>query len=336
MRGIEARAVDMVAGDGTAPVPAGPPGDPLRPGLVASLVRQCSRRRPARAAVVFPVDDLALAGALEAQRAGVVSARLIGPDTRMRDVAASAGLDLGDVEVTDVPDEDAAVAAAVEAARRRQVDLIVKGSVHSGSLLHAVLAEHAASPLARRASHVFVLQMPHWPRLLLLTDAVVNIAPTLIDKADICRNAVDLATALGIPEPRVAVLGAVEDVEASMPQTLHAAALAQMGRRGQLGRAVVDGPLALDDALDPAALRVKGFDSPIAGKADVLVVPTLEAGNILYKGLVVLGGAVAAGLVVGAPLPVVLASRADSVDTRVASAALGSIWFHRHDPAREA
>lgn len=287
-------------------------------------------RRPPLAVVVFPVDAFALASALEAHRAGLVSASLIGPRALMREAVAGAGLrldDLDDMDVTDVPDEQTAVAAASDAVRAGRANLVVKGSGHSGALLHAVL-DCPPRP-ARRASHVFLLSVPRRPRWLFLTDAVMNVAPDLAEKADICRNAIDLAHALGVDEPKVAVLGAAEDVETSMPQSLDAADLAQMGRRGQLGRALVDGPLALDDALDPAALAIKGIDSPVAGEADVLVVPTVEAGNILYKGLVVLGGAVAAGLVMGTAVPVVLASRSDPVETRVASVALGALWAGR-------
>ncbi len=332
MRGIDTRAwAPDGAGSRHAPgFPTAPFAEVgTRPDLVATLVRRCDRHPAPRAGVVFPVDAPSLAGALQAHRAGVVRARLIGPRDRIHEVAAGAHLSLYDLEVTDVPDEPSALAAAADAVRDGRVDLLVKGSGHSRSLLHAVL-ECATEPRsARRASHVFVVAVPRWPRLLLVTDAVVNTFPDLCDKADIVRNAVDLARLLGVERPKVAVLGAVEDVETSMPSTIHAATLAQMGRRGQLGPAMVDGPLALDDALDARALAAKGIASPLGGQADVLVVPTIEAGNILYKALVVLGGAVAAGVVVQTPVPVVLASRSDSVETRVASAALGSIWVGR-------
>lgn len=308
-------------------------GTEARPHLAATFVQRCAGRSAPRAAVVFPVDAMAVAGALQAHRAGVVEAHLIGPHAEMLAVAERAGLELDGIGITDAVNEERALEAAADAVRRGQVDLLVKGSGHSGSLLHAVLGAGDGSRPVRRASHVFVLAVPRWPRLLLVTDAVVNIAPDLGDKADICRNAIDVALALGIATPKVAILSAEEDVETSMPATLHAAALSQMGRRGQLGPAIVDGPLALDDALDAGALALKGIDSPLGGEADVLVVPTVEAGNILYKSLVVLGRATAAGLVVRTPVPVVLASRSDSVETRLASMALGAIWVARAHPA---
>jgi phosphate acetyltransferase len=326
--------VSGFAWHGTMPPPA--PDLQGAPNLAATLVERCDRRQTPRAGVVFPVDALALAGALQAHRAGVIDARLIGPRAQMREIAACARLPVDDLLVTDVPDEGSALAAAAEAVRGGRVDLLVKGSGHSGSLLHSVLECRGATHEDRRASHIFAMAVPRWPRLVFVTDAVLNIAPDLSDKADICRNAIDLAHLLGLDEPKVAVLSAAEDVEASMPPTLHAAALAQMGHRGQLGRAIVDGPLALDDALDEAALALKGIDSPVGGQADVLVVPSIEAGNILYKGLVVMAGAVGAGLVVHTPVPVVLASRSDSVATRVASAALGAIWVGRTGPSRRA
>lgn len=330
--GAPPETVLAAAPPGTAP----PVDQQVWPGLTAALVRRCDQGPAPRAGVVFPVDAAALAGALQAHRAGVVRAHLIGPRARIHEVAAEAQLSLYDLDVTDVPDEPSALAAAAEAVRAGRVDLLVKGSGHSGPLLHAVLACTPEPRPQRRASHIFVVAVPGLSRLLFVTDAVVNTTPGLPDKADIVRNAVDLARLLGVERPNVAVLGAVEEVEDCMPATIHAAALAQMGRRGQLGPATVDGPLALDDALDPHALALKGIASPLAGKADVLVVPTIEAGNVLYKGLVVLAGAVAAGVVVQTPVPVVLASRSDSVETRLASAALGSIWVGRSAAALRA
>jgi phosphate acetyltransferase len=330
MRGIEVPAwVGGASGHQDVPGEASPPALSVAASLAASLMTRCTRGHAPRAGVVFPVDGVALAGAIHAHRAGVVSAELIGPRARMEEITACSHLSLDGVRVTDVPDERSALAAAAQAVREDRVDLLVKGSGHSGALLRAVLQCGSGSLPERRASHVFAMSVPRWPRLVFVTDAVVNIAPDLNEKADICRNAIDLARVLGVEQPNVAVLGAEEDVETSMPSTLHAAALAQMGRRGQLGRAVVDGPLALDDALDDGALALKGIDSPLGGHADVVVVPTIEAGNILYKGLIVLADATAAGLVVQTPVPVVLASRSDSVETRVASAALGSIWVNR-------
>lgn len=335
MRDIDARTWTEIAFPEWAGLDhAVPPDLQSEPRLAARLMERCDRGRPPRAGVVFPVDAMAIEGAVRAHRAGLLDALLIGPLARIREIAACARLTLDGVRVVDAADEPAALAAAADAVRAHQVDLLVKGSGHSGSLLHAVLELPTGSAPVRRASHVFVLAVPRWPRFVFVTDAVLNIAPDLSDLADICRNAVDLARVLGVDEPKVAVLGAAEDVETSMPPTLHAAVLAQMGHRGQLGHAVVDGPLALDDALDPDALALKGIDSPVGGEADVLVVPTIEAGNILYKGLVVLSGAVAAGLVVQTPVPVVLASRSDSVESRMASAALGSIWVNRPEATK--
>jgi phosphate acetyltransferase len=277
-------------------------------------------------AVVYPVDEEALLGAVEAQRMGLVTLLLAGPSRRVGDVARRAGLDLDDVQILEAEDAPGAAEAGVDAVRSGRADLLAKGSLHTSTLLSAVFGDGSHRRNGRRASHVFVLAVPGFDRPIFLTDAVVNVAPDLAQKADICRNAVDLAVALGVERPRVAVLSAAEDVNPLVPSTLDAAALSEMATRGQIDRAIVDGPLALDDAISPRAVAAKGIRSPVGGRADVLVVPNLEAGNILYKCLVQMAGANAAGVVVGTAVPVVVVSRADSVETRVASAALGCIW----------
>lgn len=283
-------------------------------------------------AVVYPVDEQALLGAVEAGRSGLVTPLLVGPGQRIGDAARRAGVDVDGIEIVEAGDVSAAAAAGVDAVRSGRADLLMKGSLHTSTLLGAVFDHGSTLRDSRRASHVFVLAVPGFDRPILLTDAVVNVAPDLTEKADICRNAIGLAMALGVERPRVAVLSAAEDVNPLIPSTLDAAALSEMATRGQIDGAIVDGPLALDDAISPGAVAAKGIRSPVGGLADVLVAPNLEAGNILYKCLVQMAGANAAGVVVGTVVPVVVTSRADSVAARVASAALGCIWARRASP----
>jgi phosphotransacetylase len=279
--------------------------------------------------VIYPVDRPALLGAVDAYRAGIVRPLLVGPIRQMADAARAAGVDIDGFTVVEAPDEPSAAAAGVEAVRGGRADLLMKGSLHTSTFLHAVVERGSGLRGPRRASHVFVFDVPAYDRPLLVTDAVVNVAPGLAEKTDICRNAVDLAHVLGIDRPKVAVLSAIEVVDPAVPSTLEAAALAKMGDRGEIEGAVVDGPLALDDAISAAAVATKHITSAVGGAADILLVPNLEAGNILYKSLTYLARADAAGIVVGARVPLVLTSRAGTVRSRVGSAALAAIWSAR-------
>ena len=298
-------------------------------GYFGRLVARCRDLPPLRVAVVYPVDPPALLGAVDASRAGIVRPLLVGPARRMAEAAKAAGVDIDGFGVVEAPDEASAAAAGVEAVREGRVDLLMKGSLHTSTFLHAVVARGSGLRGPRRASHVFVFDVPAYDRPLLVTDAVVNVAPGLAEKADICRNAVDLAHVLGIELPKVAVLSAIEVVDPAIPSTLEAAAVAKMADRGEIEGALVDGPLALDDAISPAAVATKHITSTVGGKADILLVPNLEAGNILYKSLTHLARADVAGIVLGTRVPLVLTSRADTVQSRVGSAALATIWSAR-------
>ena len=245
-------------------------------------------------------------------------------------MAAEAGLDLSGIAIEDVPHSHAAAERAVELAAGDRVELLVKGSLHTDELRGAVISAKGGLRTKRRVTHCFVMQTPAYPRPFIITDAAVNIAPTLAEKADIVRNAVDLAHAMGVETPRVAILAAVETISPNMPATLDAAALCKMADRGQIAGAVLDGPLAFDNAVSAAAAQVKGIVSPVAGRADILVVPDLESGNMLAKQLEYLGGADTAGIALGAKVPIVLTSRADARDTRLASCALAVMLAHRY------
>ena len=281
---------------------------------------------PIRAAVVHPCDALSLSAALDAREAKLFIPVLIGPRARIEAVAREESLDLTGVDIVDVPHSHAAAVRAVELARSGDVLALVKGSLHTDELMAAVVDARLGLRTERRISHCFLMQTPAYPRPFIITDAAVNIAPSLEDKADIVRNAIDLAHAIGVAEPRVAILAAVETVNPHMPATLDAAALCKMADRGQIKGGLLDGPLAFDNAVSIAAARIKGITSEVAGRADVLVVPDLEAGNMLAKQLEFLGGADSAGIVLGARVPIVLTSRADARDTRLASCAVARLF----------
>jgi phosphotransacetylase len=289
------------------------------------LITACERNDPLSTAVVYPMDGTALTATVEAGSAGILAPILIGPEQAIRDTARVARLDISDLPIVDTPSDTAAAAASADLARHGQVRVIMKGSLHTNTLVHAVLTADTAAPAHKWMSHVFVFDIPAYPKPLLLSDAVVAIAPTLEQKAAICRHAIGVAHVLGIPAPKVAILSAVEDIDSAITSTLDAAALCKMADRGQITGAVLDGPLALDNAISLAAAATKGIVSPVAGDADILIAPNLEAGNMLYKSLTYLAGADAAGVIVGASVPIVLVSRADSVRTRIASAALASV-----------
>lgn len=279
---------------------------------------------PVRCGVVHPCDESSLRGALDSRDAGLIDPVIIAPRARVQALADSLELSLAGIELIDTPHSHASAARAASLAGARQIAMLMKGSLHTDELMEAVLAEPALRT-ARRMSHVFRFEVPSYDRPLLITDAAINISPDLSTKADIVRNAIDLAHALGIAAPRVAILSAVETVTPRIASTLDAAALCKMADRGQIQGAILDGPLAFDNAISSAAARIKGIESPVAGRADILLVPDLEAGNMLAKQLEYLAGAASCGVVLGARVPIVLTSRADPPISRVASAALAGV-----------
>jgi phosphate acetyltransferase len=279
-------------------------------------------------AVVHPCDETSLRGALEAGEAGMITPILVGPRDRIVNVAKSHDLKLQGLEIVDVPHSQAAADKAVEIVRTGGADMLMKGSLHSDELLGAVAKRDTGLRTGRRISHVFVMDVPTHAQTLFITDAAVNIAPDLNAKRDIVQNAIDLYAGLGFGTPKVAILSAVETVNPSIPSTLDAAALCKMADRGQITGGELDGPLAFDNAISPEAARVKGIKSTVAGWAEILVVPDLEAGNMLAKNLTFLSRADAAGIVLGARVPVILTSRADSVRTRLASCAVAMLFAH--------
>jgi phosphate acetyltransferase len=297
-------------------------GAPRHPHLEA-LLAAARARGPIPVAIAYPCDAVSLQSAMEAAQAGLITPHLVGPRARIQAAAQQADLSLGDTQIHDTPD-DARAAATVAAAlcRDGQAVALMKGSLHSDELLGAAVSKEAGLRGGRRASHVFVLDVPGMDRPLLATDCVVNIAPTLMDKRDIAQNAIDLAQAIGIAQPRVAVLSAVETVNPAIPGTIDAAALCKMADRGQIQGGIFDGPLAYDNAISLQSARNKGIVSDVAGQPDILLVPNLEAGNMIYKQLVYMAGAECAGLVLGMKVPIVLTSRSDSVASRIASCAL--------------
>lgn len=306
----------------------------FRNGGTTRLLDLVRGHEPVRAAAVHPCDALSLSSVIDARDAGLIVPVLVAPVARLRAVAAEAGLDLGGIAVEDVPHSHAAAERAAELAAAGKVDMLIKGSLHTDELLGAVVSAKSGLRTGRRITHCFVMQTPAYPRPFIITDAAVNIAPDLAEKADIVRNAVDLAHVLGVETPRVAILAAVETISADMPATLDAAALCKMADRGQITGAILDGPLAFDNAVSAVAAQVKGIVSPVAGQADILVVPDLESGNMLAKQLEYLGGADTAGIALGAKVPIVLTSRADGRDTRLASCAIAVMLAHGHKAAR--
>ncbi|HEY7299270.1 MAG TPA: phosphate acetyltransferase [Xanthobacteraceae bacterium] len=280
----------------------------------------------AKTLVVHPCDDTSLRGPTEAAEAGIIVPILVGPSAKIKAVARQSKLDIGKFEVVDAPHSDAAAAKAVELIREGKGELLMKGSLHTDELMRAVTASTTGLRTARRISHVFVMDVPTHADTLFITDAAINIFPDLDAKRDIIQNAIDLFTEVGLGTPRVAILSAVETVTSKIPSTIEAAALCKMADRGQITGGILDGPLAFDNAVDPEAARIKGIRSPVAGKAQILVVPDLEAGNMLAKNLVFLSKADSAGIVLGARVPIILTSRADSVRSRMASCAVAVLY----------
>jgi len=292
------------------------------------LIAQCAALAPVPTAVVHPCDAASLAGALQAAAAGLIVPLLVGPEARLRRIAGEEGLDISHCRLIDAPHSHASADTGVALVRTSEAAALMKGSLHTDELMAAVVHRETGIRTARRISHVFIMDVPTYPKLLFITDAAVNITPTLDDKVDIVANAIELAQALGVAVPKVAILSAIETVSAKIPSTIDAAALCKMADRGQIKGAVLDGPLAFDNAISKEAAAMKGIVSPVAGDADILLVPDLEAGNMLAKELTFLANADAAGIVLGARVPIVLTSRADSVRARLASAAVAAIYAH--------
>ena len=289
------------------------------------LIARCKSIPPTPTAVVHPCDESSLKGAIDAARVGLITPILVGPAARIREVAAKAKLDIAKFRIVDAQYSQDSAAKAVELVRNAEAEALMKGSLHTDELMGAVVKRETGLRTSRRISHCFVMDVPGHPDPLIITDAAVNIAPTLREKVDIVQNAIDLARDLGATEVRVAILSAMETVNPDVPSTLEAAALCKMADRGQITGALVDGPLALDNAISPEAAKIKKIDSPVAGRANVLVVPDLEAGNMLAKSLTFLAGADAAGIVLGAKVPIILTSRADSLIARLASCAVATL-----------
>jgi phosphate acetyltransferase len=286
------------------------------------LIERCRDFDPVPCAVAHPCDEGALRGAIEAGLERLIVPILVGPEQKIRTVAADCRLTLAGVTIIDTPHSEASAETAVRLAREGRVEAVMKGSLHTDELMSAVVKKDTGLRTNRRISHCFVMDVAALEQALIITDAAVNIAPTLQDKVHIVQNAIDLARTLGRDPPLVAILSAMETVSPNVPSTLDAAALCKMADRGQITGGVLDGPLALDNAIDLNAARIKRIDSPVAGLADILVAPDLEAGNMLAKSLTFLAGADAAGIVLGARVPIVLTSRADTLIARQASCAV--------------
>jgi phosphate acetyltransferase len=297
-------------------------------GKYEQLVARCKSLAPVSTAVVHPCERSALAGAAEAAAAGLITPIYVGPQARISEIARENAISLGSAQIIDAPHSHAAAEQAVALVREGRAELLMKGSLHTDELLGAVVARDSGLRTGRRISHVFIMDVPTYHKVLIVTDAAINIAPSLEDKVDICQNAIDLAMSLGLKQPKVAILAAVETVNSKMPATLDAAALCKMADRGQIKSALLDGPLAFDNAINKEAARTKGIKSEVAGDPDILLAPDLEAGNILAKLLSFLAKADSAGLVVGARVPIILTSRADSVRARIASCAVAMLAAH--------
>jgi len=300
---------------------ANPPGSKYE-----RLIEKAKGAGAAKTIVVYPCDETSLRGATEAAKIGLISPILVGPKDKIKGVADKTKLNISEFELVDAVHSDAAAARAVELIHEARGELLMKGSLHTDELMRAVTASGTGLRTSRRISHVFIMDVPSHAETLFITDAAINIFPDLDAKRDIVQNAIDLFTQVGLGQPRVAILSAVETVTSKIPSTIDAAALCKMADRGQITGGVLDGPLAFDNAIDPEAARIKGIQSPVAGRAQILVVPDLEAGNMLAKNLIFLSNADSAGLVLGARVPIVLTSRADSVRSRMASCAAAVLY----------
>jgi phosphate acetyltransferase len=293
------------------------------------VVAAAQKFPPIRTAVVHPCDDISLSGAFEAADERLIVPVLVGPSAKIRKAAEQAKRSLDGVEIVDAPHSHAAAEKAVELARCGAVEALMKGALHTDEVMGAVVRPDTGLRTERRISHVFVFDVPHYPKPLLLTDAAINIYPDLNDKRDIVQNAIDLADALAVKNPKIAILSAVETVNPKITSTIDAAALCKMADRGQITGGILDGPLAFDNAISKEAAIAKNIVSPVAGDADILVTPDLESGNMLAKQLVYFAGAEAAGIVLGARVPIMLTSRADGSLARIASCAVAQLFVHR-------
>jgi phosphate acetyltransferase len=305
-------------------------------GKYERLLARCARLDPVPTAVAHPCEESALAGAMEAAAHGLIVPILVGPAAKIAQLAESSGISLNHTQILDTPHSHASAAKSVELVREGHAGLLMKGSLHTDELLAAVVASATGLRTERRISHVFIMDVPTYHKLLVVTDAAINIAPSLEDKADICRNAIDLVTSLGLEKPKVAILAAVETVTSKMPATIDAAALCKMADRGQITGGLIEGPLAFDNAISKRAAEIKNIPSAVAGDPDIVLVPDLEAGNILAKQLIYLAHADSAGLVLGARVPIILTSRSDSIRSRIASCAVAMLASHtRHEVLAE-
>src|SRR5215203_4332986 len=303
-------------------------------GKYEALLERCRSLAAVPTAVAHPCEASALASAIEAGVKGLIEPILVGPADTIAAIASANGIDLGQARIVDVPHSHAAAAKAVALVRSGEAEILMKGSLHSDELLAAVVAKETGLRTGRRISHVFIMDVPTYHKVLVVTDAAINIAPTLEDKVDICQNAIDLAISLGVARPKVAILAAVETVTSKMPATIDAACLCKMAERGQITGGLLDGPLAFDNAISREAARIKGISSEVAGDPDILLAPDLEAGNMIAKQLTFLANADCAGLVLGARVPIILTSRADSVRARIASCAVAMLAAHARRRAK--
>ena len=300
----------------------------LGTGKYERLLERCKSLAAVPTAVAHPCEKSALEGAVNAAQAGLITPALVGPRKEIEDTAKSAGIDLSNLEIIDAANSIESARQAVALVREGRAEVLMKGSLHTDELMSAVVSRDGGLRTGRRISHVFIMDVPTYHKVLIVTDAAINIAPTLEDKVDIAQNAIDLATSLGLEKPKVAILCAVETVNSKMPATLDAAALCKMAERGQIKHGILDGPLAFDNAISKDAAQTKGIKSTVAGDPDILLAPDLEAGNILAKNLSFLANADSAGMVLGARVPVILTSRADSVRSRIASCGVAKLVAH--------
>lgn len=297
-------------------------------GKYERLLGRCEGLAPVPTAVAHPCEATALSGAVEAASRGLIVPLLVGPAAKIAETAAEAQLDLSNLEIVDVAHSHASATKAVELVKQGRAEILMKGSLHTDELLSAIVSREGGLRTGRRISHVFIMDVPTYHKVLIVTDAAINIAPALEDKVDIVQNAIDLAVSLGLEKPKVAILAAVETVTSKMPATIDAAALCKMAERAQIKGGILDGPLAFDNAISAQAAETKGIKSAVAGDPDILLAPDLEAGNILAKQLTFLANADSAGMVLGAKVPVILTSRADSVRSRIASCGVAKLVAH--------
>lgn len=303
-------------------------------GKYEQLLARCKSLEPVPTAVAHPCEATALSGAIEAGEKGLIVPILVGPVAKIEAIAKASGINLGKTLIVNTAHSHDSATKAVELIREGKAELLMKGSLHTDELMAAVVSREGGLRTGRRISHVFVMDVPTYHKVLIVTDGAINIAPTLEDKVDICQNAIDLVISLGLEKPKVAILAAVETVTTKMPATIDAAALCKMAERGQITGGILDGPLAFDNAISKQAAQTKKIHSEVAGDPDILLAPDLEAGNILAKQLSFLANADSAGLVLGARVPIILTSRADSVRSRIASCAVAMLAAHARRQAK--